>query len=385
MRMRSWAGLALLCSAVGSAPPGCSCDCCSVVSTDLGLRCARVPPADHQFADQATCGETCAVNLTRSVLLTRAPSSRWQKTGEVDVENFCYHDCAPQSQAANAICAPGVINASMAAEQPTPAPPPRTLLRAATATARRSGDKDDAAASRTEDLAKGAADRLALAEQSASQAGEVAGGAQRAEAFLKKAVTAAEEKATEANSWERVAEQTNGEVQDAARIAAKEVYESTVKNLIAEAHDVAKAKAEAAAAKLEADMKKAAPAAGQAAIKPYVEAQSKAAADAAAWAKQGDAASGLSFQLSLGAGMTMAQANQWNALGDFARGQSMLRQSMETTEMAKGLAGAAQNAYDQSAGIVSHLLDYVPMMGAAQYHAEYMLNPDMPPPAAFGL
>ena len=50
--------------------------------------------------------------------------------------------------------------------------------------------------------------------------------------------------------------------------------------------------------------------------------------------------------------MTMAQANQWNALGDFGRAQSMLRQSMETTNMALGIAGAAQNAYDQSAGII---------------------------------
>merc|ERR1719201_526045 len=149
-------------------------------------------------------------------------------------------------------------------------------------------------------------------------------------------------------------------VQEGARESAGTVYEDTIKDVIAEAHKVAEKKFKAEAAKLEKEMKAAAPKAGQDAMKPYVKAQADAGAAAAGWAKQ------------------------WNALGDFGRAQSMLRQSMETTNMALGIAGAAQNAYDQSAGIVGHLLDYVPMMGAAQYHAEYMLNPDMPPPAAFG-
>lgn len=212
----------------------------------------------------------------------------------------------------------------------------------------------------------------------------MASSAERADAFVSKAVVAAQRQAEGAARYEDAARKVNAMVQEGARESASTVYDDTLKDVIAEAHKVAEKDAKAAAAKLEKEMKAAAPKAGQDAMKPYVKAQADAGAAAAGWAKQGDAASGLAFQMSLAAGMTMAQANQWNALGDFGRAQSMLRQSMETTNMALGIAGAAQNAYDQSAGIVSHLLDYVPMMGAAQYHAEYMLNPDMPPPAAFG-
>merc|ERR1719181_2035014 len=151
------------------------------------------------------------------------------------------------------------------------------------------------------------------------------------------------------------------------------------------AHKAAEAKFKAEAAKLEADMKAKAPAAGVTAMKPYIDGMNGAAGAAAGWVGQGDAASGLAFQSGLSAGFTMQQANQWNALGDFPRAQSMVRQAMETNEFARGVAGAAQGAYDTAAGITSHLLDYVPMAGAAQYHAEYMLNPEMPPPAAFSL
>merc|ERR1719156_29777 len=172
---------------------------------------------------------------------------------------------------------------------------------------------------------------------------------------------------------------------DSADKSAHTVIESTLKSVVQEAHKAAEAKFKAEGEKLGQDMKAAAPAAGVKAMKPYLDGMNGAAKAAGEWVKQGDGASGLSFQLGLAAGFTMQQANQWNALGDFPRAQSMMRQSMETNEAARGLAGAAQGAYDTAAGITNTLLGYVPMAGAAQYHAEYMLNPEMPPPAAFSL
>merc|ERR1719420_600897 len=206
--MWGWA-LALLYAASGSAPPGCSCDCCSVVQTDGGLRCTRAYSADTHYADQPVCGDTCAVNLTHSVLtpkVRRTLSRRQRETREVDAENFCFHDCAPRAVDAAQVCEPGFVtlNATAKAPAPAPRPAPHALLRRA-AVARTAqqrsdeGGEDVAAASRSEDWAKGAKERLALAAQSkdlATEAHKVAEKKFKAEAAkLEKEMKAAAPKA----------------------------------------------------------------------------------------------------------------------------------------------------------------------------------------------
>jgi hypothetical protein len=320
------------------------------------------------------------------------------QTRALDSTLFCFNECRPSDEVAGGACEFGrvakdikrlhgnISTSSKSVQIPQPKRPQKgVVLNSQEARVGSQARLEPGQGARSEDLFKGSSDRLALAAAAERTAKNALGGAERIEAFSKTAVKSAEEKATRASFLAKNARELLEMDRVGADRSAHSVMESTIKGVVDEAHRVAEAKFKAEGVKLGEKMKAAAPAAGVKAMKPYLDGMTGAAKNAGEWVKQGDAASGLSFQLGLAAGFTMQQANQWNALGDFPRAQAMIRQSMETNEAARGLAGAAQGAYDTAAGITSHLLDYVPMAGAAQYHAEYMLNPDMPPPAAFTL
>jgi hypothetical protein len=327
-------------------------------------------------------------NASNSTLLSQART--------LDSALFCFQECRPSAEVVGGACEFGRLadyvksshsNASRSSTSTQPAHSKRTqkgvLLNSQETSVGSQARLEPGQGARSEDLFKGSSDHLALAAEAERTATSALGGAERIEAFSKTAAKDAEEKATRASTLLRSARDLVEIDREGADRSAHSVMESTIKGVVDAAHKAAEAKFKAEGEKLGQEMKAAAPAAGVKAMKPYLDGMTGAAKNAGEWVKQGDAASGLSFQLGLAAGFTMQQANQWNALGDFPRAQSMIRQSMETNEAARGLAGAAQGAYDTAAGITSHLLDYVPMAGAAQYHAEYMLNPEMPPPAAF--
>jgi hypothetical protein len=345
----------------------------------------------NEYADQPECTDTCvkSVNASNFTLLSQ--------TRALDSALFCFQECRPSAEVQGS-CELGRLtkdakrakgNSSRSSQNAQPPranrPVKRVVLNSQDTSVGSQARLEPGQGARSEDLFKGSSDHLALAAEAERTATNTLGGAERIEAFSKKAAKFAEEKATRASLLAQSARELVVIDREGADESAHTVMESTIKSVVDAAHKAAEAKFKAAGEKLGQEMKAAAPAAGLKAMKPYMDGMTGAAKNAGEWVKQGDAASGLSFQLGLAAGFTMQQANQWNALGDFPRAQSMIRQSMETNEAARGLAGAAQGAYDTAAGITSHLLDYVPMAGAAQYHAEYMLNPEMPPPAAFTL
>lgn len=303
------------------------------------------------------------------------------------MENFCYHEChAEQNENVGEKCTRGGVEDEptekpMIAPKPTIAPVKHSLLRHKAAVKKEPMSDVEAVGSQAEDVAKETGDRLGLASKYETMAKSVQASAQAFQGFLESADAQAQGKAEMATAAARVTRKLVDEVQVAASMGAHQVFKSTLAEIAKEAHATAKIEWTKKADELEKSMKAAAPAAGKKAMIPYNDAMAKAGAAAAGWAKQGDGAGGLSFQLNLQAGMLMQQANQWNALGDFARAQGMVRQSMDLTAQAQGLAGAAQNAYDQSAKITSTLLDWGPISLNAAYHDEYMLNPDIPPPA----
>lgn len=346
----------------------------------------------NEYVDQPECADTCFKNVNASNFTLLA------QTRALDSALFCFQECSPITEVPGGACELRrsskamkslVGNSSRSSNLVEPPHAKRAqkkvLLNSQETSVASQARLEPGQGSRSEDLLKASKDHLALAAEAERTATTVLSDAERIDAFSKKVAESTEETATRASMLDRSAHDLLAIDREGADRSAHTVIESTLKSVVQEAHKAAEAKFKAEGEKLGQDMKAAAPAAGVKAMKPYLDGMNGAAKAAGEWVKQGDGASGLSFQLGLAAGFTMQQANQWNALGDFPRAQAMIRQSMETNEAARGLAGAAQGAYDTAAGITSHLLDYVPMAGAAQYHAEYMLNPEMPPPAAFSL
>ena len=78
--------------------------------------------------------------------------------------------------------------------------------------------------------------------------------------------------------------------------------------------------------------------------------------------------------------MKMNEANQFSALGETAKGQAALQQGHLAAKGAADLAAAADGNYGKAKSIMGSLGGYAQEAAAAAYHAEFLLNPDMPPP-----
>jgi len=155
-----------------------------------------------------------------------------------------------------------------------------------------------------------------------------------------------------------------------------------VDELKARTWTVEKAKALKKAAALKTKMLKEAPEAGKKAAAPYIDAMGRAAAVANEYTKRGDGLIGQSVVLQGEAGLKMGEANSYSNLGDMVKSQATLQMAHQTMDLAKSLAGAADGNYGKAKSIMSTLGGYASEAAAAQYHAEYMLNPDLPPPPA---
>merc|ERR1719421_1488174 len=106
----------------------------------------------------------------------------------------------------------------------------------------------------------------------------------------------------------------------------------------------------------------------------------RAAAVAGDYVKAGDGLSGQSLTDMLNANMMLGTANQFNALGNTAKAQGLMRDANNLMGLANSNAGASQKMYDTAGGIMSSIGGYVNQAMAASYNAEVMLNPDAYPP-----
>ncbi len=79
-------------------------------------------------------------------------------------------------------------------------------------------------------------------------------------------------------------------------------------------------------------------------------------------------------------GLLLGEANSYQSLGDAAAAQKKMQQAHGLMHTAIGLSSAADGMYGTAGGIMGGLGGYANQAVAAGYHAEYMLNPDMPPP-----
>lgn len=167
-----------------------------------------------------------------------------------------------------------------------------------------------------------------------------------------------------------------------ARDMAHEVVEPTLDSMIKEARKEAKAKAEIVANQIAKEMVPKSKAAAAAAMKPYMETETRAAGYATQYATKGDMLAGKSAQVQMDAQMVFNEANQWMSLGDNAKAEKLRQQAFGMMNLAMGFSGTANRFYGAAADIMKHVDkgEYVNMAKQAAYHAEVMINPDAPPP-----
>lgn len=430
---RAALALALLAGA-GAALEQCSCDCCEVEvqrdELESRFECALAEPGTTSTspfrAQRAQCGSLCQQNGRDNILTA-------SEVPEVDSQRFCYFECEPRplssrSPQSGDMCRPlakkdrravrdksgnavppneapelaahflarrsAAATAGAAAGQAAAAAWARKRRAAAAAVARRHaraggavepwstvGESAQEESARVADMALEAERHEKSVAESAKEVKGLAAKAIAAVPVASAAVEAAKLASLQAFQAEEGVRNMRDDVLKAARSEAAEVVQDTLKEMKAEARAEAKTEAIKKAKALKAKMLEEAPAAGAAAALPYVEAMKRAGAAAAAWQKSADGLTAKSASVQAEASALFGQANQFNAVGDAASAQKVMQQANMMMNMAVGLNSKANSFYGTAKGITDSLPLYGPEAAAASYHAEVMLNPDLPPPS----
>lgn len=174
------------------------------------------------------------------------------------------------------------------------------------------------------------------------------------------------------------------QAQEAANDAIKKGgYAVTAREQVAD-ESLAKSKAEnmKKAAKLKEEMVGKADAEGAKAAEPYVDAMNRATSMAGVYSSRGDGLAATSMGLQGKAQQLLMDANNFQLTGDVHNMQKAIQMSHQTMLQAQDLMSAADGNYGTAKGIMDSLPLYGNEIGAAMYHAAYLLNPDMPPPPA---
>jgi len=398
----------------------CSCDCCEVevledTATETRYQCAQIQE-ESALSFRTQEGRCSASTCHRSPadFVLRASVST-----EIDLQRFCFYECEPKvitspkrvplkrgdncqplrKQEVNAVGdRSGNGKAPMEAGGSMVHFIAHKHLRMASAAhaAAKATVKAPAAEYKGEwsSIADPAPEMGARATDDATKAEEAAKKARAAADFVIKVadktsssvpvaiknVDATKDGASAAHDAEEEVHKMRDEVAKAAREAAFEMIEGTLKDLRKQQHAEVKKEAVKKAKKLKEKMLKEAPKAAAAAAKVYADTAKRAAATAAEYARRGDALSAKSVNVQMEAQMLLGQSNTWITLGDNAKAEKLLQQSHMLMNEAVGLAGAANSNYGQAQSIMKTMPDYVAEADAAGYNAEVMLNPDAPPP-----
>lgn len=388
--------------------PQCSCSCCETEVQAHGplettFQCALIPEGDERFmskfrAQRAGCPQYCRQSATDKVLTaTHSP--------QIDYERFCYFECMPTEAKAGTICRKldrkeqkeAADTSGNGMEIPVHSKPKVTAAEAAARNAAlmlraKAGARLGAAPwSSTKDPAPEVGTRAALeakaaagyrsrAEAAAKKAKEIEDNNQKVTPALLSSVEASTEAARHALEGQKVLEDLKEQAIKVARMAARDEIAGTLKALRKAAHDKAKVEGEKKAKILQAKMLAEAPKAGKAAMAPYNAALGRAAATAGEYTKRADGLSGASVGLQMQSGLLLGEANQLTSLGEVAKAQAKMQEAHATMNLALALSGQAGGFYNAAKSIMGTLGAYAAEGVAADYHAQFMLNPDLPPP-----
>ncbi|CAD7922592.1 unnamed protein product [Amoebophrya sp. A25] len=169
-------------------------------------------------------------------------------------------------------------------------------------------------------------------------------------------------------------------VSEAAEEAAADQVTGTLEDVEAQSLREEKKTAEEKAAKTKDEMVGKAAAEGDKASQAYVDAQTRAADRAAEYQKRGDEFAALSNQWQQESTLAVNNANQLSLLGKTYEAERQMAHAKFMMEQAGGLTGTAQNLYEVAERITESLPLYAAQASAANYHAQFMLNPDVPAP-----
>eukprot|EP00391_Amoebophrya_sp_Ameob2_P010850 CAMPEP_0178986060 /NCGR_PEP_ID=MMETSP0795-20121207/2494_1 /TAXON_ID=88552 /ORGANISM="Amoebophrya sp., Strain Ameob2" /LENGTH=480 /DNA_ID=CAMNT_0020677079 /DNA_START=81 /DNA_END=1523 /DNA_ORIENTATION=+ len=170
------------------------------------------------------------------------------------------------------------------------------------------------------------------------------------------------------------------EVVRAATEAAEDQVKETIDSVESAELATARIAALAAAEEKKKKLVDEATAAGEAAQKPYTDAQKKAADRAADYQKRGDEFAALSNQWQMESTLAVNNANQYSLLGQTHKAERAMAKAKFLMSEATGLTNTAQSLFDTAQKITDELPLYAAQASAANYHAQFMLNPDVPRP-----
>lgn len=398
----------------------CSCDCCEVevledTATETRYRCAQIQEDSAlSFASQqGRCRDTTCTRSPADFVL-RSSVSR-----EIDVQRFCFYECEPKmiTSPHRRSLKPGDTCQSLrkdevneVADQSGNGNNPMETAGSMThfiahkkfrvAAAKRAAmvstvrapaaefkgewssiaDPAPEMGARATEEATAAAESAKKAKEAADFAIEVADKSSASVSVAIKNTDLTKESASAAHDAEEGVHRIREDVQKAAKEAAFDMIEETLKELRKQAHEEVKKEAVKKGKKLKEKMLKEAPKAAAAAAKVYEDAMKRAAATAAEYANRGDKLSAKSVEVQMEAQLLLGQSNTWISLGDNAKAEKLLQQSHQLMNEAVGLAGTANSFYGEAQGIMKTMPDYQGEAAAAAYNAEIMLNPDAPPP-----
>lgn len=221
------------------------------------------------------------------------------------------------------------------------------------------------------------------AEEAAKDGAEVKGEVVKAAGLLIEAIASsshAKEAAEKAHEVEATVRGFRDRVVKEARVEAI----ASIPAILGEMKQKEQAKAdvefEQKRALARTDMLRASREAGVRAMRPYQDAQKRAAASAWDYATRGDERATQSIQFQQLARMYEAQANQWAKVGDQKQAQKYLLQSRVIMNQALDLNSQANADYNTASSVMDTLPQYGTQASAAAWHAQVMVDPDAPPP-----
>jgi tetratricopeptide (TPR) repeat protein len=233
---------------------------------------------------------------------------------------------------------------------------------------------------RITDVAKDAARLAAVAAEDAKIVRVLSKKATLSAGTALAAVEDARQAARQAHQAELKVRKLRDQVRREARREAFNMLPSLLKKIIKKTHDREKKRTMVTVSSMSTGGKAEVAEAAQNAMQPYQKALQNAANTANIYQERAEEAVKAASSYQMDAEVLMRQANQFQQLGNLPKVQSSLKQAHRLMNMAQGLQKRADDFFRTQQQIEDTLPRYTRDAQAAAYHAELLLDPNVPPP-----